>query len=49
MEAEDSMCLGILMSFKEPDDVMTIISKSEKIRAAILHGKHYVPEKVILP
>ena len=38
LEADFSMCLGLLMSYKEPADIMTIINKGIKVRDSILLG-----------
>ena len=32
MECDFSMCLGLLMSYKEPDSALSIIRKAVKIR-----------------
>ena len=45
MEADFSMCLGLLMSYKEPDDILTIVKRAEKVRESIIHGKAYVVEE----
>lgn len=44
MENDFSACLGILMSYKEPDSPIGIIGKASKIREAILHKKKYERE-----
>ena len=41
MEADFSMCLGLLMSYKEPEDILSIVKRAEKIRDNIIHGKPY--------
>ena len=41
MESDFSMCLGLLMSYKEPDSMQTTINKAVEIREAILSGKNY--------
>ena len=52
MEYDFSMCLGTLMSYKEPKDLISVINKATVIRAAILEEKEYtrmpspVPEPV---
>ena len=39
MESDFSMCLGILMSFKEPSNIVQdILSKAQKVRMCILEG-----------
>ena len=44
MESDFSMCLGMLMSYKEPDSPIGIIGKAVKIREAILEKKKYERE-----
>ena len=44
MESDFSMCLGMLMSYKEPESPLGIIGKAVKIRQAILEKKKYVRE-----
>ena len=44
LEADYSMCLGLLMSYKEPEDIMTIIKRAEKVRGSILDGKPFAIE-----
>ena len=44
MECDFSMCLGMLMSYKEPDSPIGIIGKAVKIREAILENKKYERE-----
>ena len=41
MESDFSMCLGMLMSYKEPPQMSTTINKAVEIREAILSGKKY--------
>ena len=41
MEADFSMCLGLLMSYKEPEDILTIIKRGELVRDSIINGKPY--------
>lgn len=36
LDNEDSACLGILMSFKEPENVIKILEKAQKIRLLII-------------
>ena len=38
LESDFSMCLGLLMSYKEPEDVMSVINRSVLVRDAILHN-----------
>ena len=42
MESDFSMCLGMLMSYKEPESPLGVISKAVEIRAAILENKKYI-------
>ena len=44
MESDFSMCLGMLMSYKEPQQLQTTINKAVEIREAILSGKKYERE-----
>lgn len=46
LESDFSMCLGILMSFKEPLDgvVEQIINRAQRVREALLDKKQYVTE-----
>jgi hypothetical protein len=43
MDSDDStMCLGLLMSFKEPKDVKTeILQKAVKVRECLAEGKPF--------
>ena len=43
LESDFSMCLGLLMSYKEPEDLMQVLNLSSKVRSAILDGTHYEP------
>ena len=49
MECDFSMCLGLLMSYKEPDSALSIIRKAVKIRQAILEKKRYEREPSPIP
>jgi hypothetical protein len=41
LDSDFSMCLGLLMSYKEPEDILTVIRRAEKIRDSIIKGKEY--------
>jgi TBC1 domain family member 5 len=38
MENEDSAVLGMLMSYKEPEDVLVIIEQAQKVRDSLING-----------
>lgn len=38
LESDFSMCLGTLMSFKEPDSIIEILIRAQKVRSAIVDG-----------
>jgi len=46
MQNEDSAVLGMLMSYKEPEDVLFIIEKAQAIRDSLINGVPWVVEKV---
>lgn len=41
LESDFSMCLGTLMSYKEPDSVLLILKMAQQVRLAILDGHHF--------
>ena len=41
MESDFSMCLGLLMSYKEPEDPSIIMNHAIKVRSAIVEGASY--------
>lgn len=41
LEADFSMCLGLLMSYKEPQDFTSVLTKSCKVRDSLLNGAKY--------
>ena len=46
MESEYSMCLGLLMSYKEPGDVcVEILGKASEISTCLQEGRKLVVEK----
>ena len=38
LESDFSMCLGILMSFKEPESISDILERAHRVREAIING-----------
>jgi hypothetical protein len=38
LESDFSMCLGTLMSFKEPESIKEILNRAQKVRSAIMEG-----------
>ena len=45
LESDNSMCLGLLMSYKAPDEPLIVIHKAQKIRDAFLYAAVYEKEK----
>ena len=46
LDAEDSMCLGLLMSYKVPEDPMVVINRAQTIRNAYMYAMPYsIPAK----
>ena len=41
LESDFSMCLGLLMSYKEPDDIMPLLTQAKLIRKNLLEGAPY--------
>ena len=41
LESDFSMCLGLLMSYKEPDNPQTILDKANKVRKNLVNGERY--------
>jgi hypothetical protein len=41
LESDFSMCLALLMSYKNTDDPLTVIQKAEKVRNSFLYGQEY--------
>jgi len=41
LESDFSMCLGLLMSYKEPNDPMLILEHAQKVRQTLLHREPY--------
>jgi hypothetical protein len=46
MENEDSAVLGMLMSYKEPEDVLVIIEQAQKVRDSLINGVPWQIEEV---
>lgn len=45
LESDFSMCLGILMSFKEPSSISEdILSRAQKVRETIIDGAAYMQD-----
>lgn len=38
------MCLGLLMSYKEPEEPLQILLKAQHMREAVLFGAKYIVE-----
>ena len=45
LDSDLSMCLGLLMSYKVPEDPLIVIRKAQKIRDAYLYAAPYEPAK----
>ena len=41
LESDFSMCLGLLMSYKEPEEPQCILEHANKVRRAIVDGERY--------
>ena len=41
LESDFSMCLGLLMSYKEPAQPSTILEHANKVRRALIDGERY--------
>jgi hypothetical protein len=44
LESDFSMCLGILMSFKEPESITEILDRAHRVREAIVNGLDFETE-----
>ena len=47
LESDFSMCLGLLMSYKEPDQPAIVLEQAQKVRLALLKNQAY--ERVPTP
>ena len=47
LESDFSMCLGLLMSYKEPEDPLVVLEQALKVRNTLIHDHKY--EKIKLP
>ena len=41
LESDFSMCLGLLMSYKEPDNPQSILDHADKVRKNLVNGEVY--------
>lgn len=41
LESDFSMCLGLLMSYSEPEEPSRILDQAQKVRQALLEGHQY--------
>ena len=41
LESDFSMCLGLLMSYKEPEDPSTVLKQANKVRKRLVNGETY--------
>jgi hypothetical protein len=49
LESDISMCLGLLMSYKVPEDPLIVIKKAQKVRDAYLYAAPYHVEARLKP
>lgn len=47
LDSDLSMCLGLLMSYKVPEDPLIVIRKAQRVRDAYLYAVPYEPAKRI--
>ena len=48
LDSDLSMCLGLLMSYKVPEDPLIVINKAQKIRNAFLYAAPYESESPLM-
>jgi len=41
LESDFSMCLGLLMSYREPNDPLVVLEQANKVRQALLANERY--------
>jgi len=41
LESDFSMCLGLLMSYSEPNEPATVLEHAQKVRESLLKNVHY--------
>ena len=45
LESDNNMCLGLLMSYKVPEDCLVVIQRAQMVRNAYMYGGEYAVDK----